>query len=270
MPARVAIYSLPDKSEIRAKSLFMVHEVHMYWHEQSKYLAVHVRLFPASHSLVSAAAAGRPVRLRMKRHAPIQTLFGPTSAVVPITCYQLLSHKRLGGCIAREIAGLNEVPLLIPRVHMHWFHRIHRACSCPQRTSSTFLSMEETGPLVMQVAKHTKSKKTTFATIELFTIKSKTDVINDVLELPSKGDKVLQIAWEPKGDRFAVVHGDMGPGSKFNVSFFTMLDKTMKQGAKLLGTITNRCATSCYLPWYIGAPLGGLLVACWTVLTSAR
>lgn len=43
MPARVAIFSLPDKSEIRAKSLFMVHEVHMYWHEQSKYLAVHVR-----------------------------------------------------------------------------------------------------------------------------------------------------------------------------------------------------------------------------------
>ena len=43
MPARVAIYSLPDKSEIRSKSLFMVHEVHMYWHEQSKYLAVHVR-----------------------------------------------------------------------------------------------------------------------------------------------------------------------------------------------------------------------------------
>lgn len=93
----------------------------------------------------------------------------------------------------------------------------------------------------MQVAKHTKSKKTTFATIELFTIKSKTDVINDVLELPNKGDKVLQIAWEPKGDRFAVIHGDMGPGSKFSVSFFTMLDKTMKQGAKLLGTITNRC-----------------------------
>lgn len=95
----------------------------------------------------------------------------------------------------------------------------------------------------MQVAKHTKSKKTTFATIELFTIKSHSDVINDVLELPNKGDKVLQIAWEPKGDRFAVVHGDMGPGSKFSVSFFTMLDKTMKQGAKLLGTITNRCAS---------------------------
>lgn len=43
LPARVAIHSLPDKAEIRAKSLFMVHEVHMYWHEQSKYLAVHVR-----------------------------------------------------------------------------------------------------------------------------------------------------------------------------------------------------------------------------------
>jgi hypothetical protein len=47
MPARVAIYSLPDKVEIRAKSLFMVHEVHLYWHEQSKYLAVHVRSQPS-------------------------------------------------------------------------------------------------------------------------------------------------------------------------------------------------------------------------------
>jgi hypothetical protein len=93
----------------------------------------------------------------------------------------------------------------------------------------------DSGSCGVQVAKHTKSKKTTFAT-------SKSDVINDVLELPNKGDKVLSIAWEPKGDRFGVIHGDMGPGSKFSVSFFTMLDKTMKQGAKLLGTITNRCA----------------------------
>jgi uncharacterized protein with WD repeat len=43
MPARVAIITLPEKTEIRSKSLFMVHEVHMYWHAQSKYLAVHVR-----------------------------------------------------------------------------------------------------------------------------------------------------------------------------------------------------------------------------------
>lgn len=92
----------------------------------------------------------------------------------------------------------------------------------------------------MQVAKHTKSRKTTYATIELFTLKHNSEVINDVLELPSKGDKVLQIAWEPNGHRFAVIHGELAPGQKQSVSFYTMMDKTMKQGAKLLGTVGNR------------------------------
>lgn len=54
MPARVAIYSLPSKQEIRAKSLFMVHEVHMFWHAQSKYLAVHVRSL--DHSMLRITA----------------------------------------------------------------------------------------------------------------------------------------------------------------------------------------------------------------------
>lgn len=96
----------------------------------------------------------------------------------------------------------------------------------------------------VQVAKHTKSRKTTYATIELFTLKSNAEVINDVLEVPNKGDKVLEIAWEPNGHRFAVIHGELAPGQKQSVSFYTMVDKTMKQGAKLLGTIANRCAAS--------------------------
>jgi translation initiation factor 3 subunit B len=94
----------------------------------------------------------------------------------------------------------------------------------------------------MQVDKHTKSKKSTFATIELFTLKNKGDVTNDVLELPNKNDKVLQIAWEPKGDRFAVIHAEQ-PG-RVNVSFYSMLEKSVKESAKLLGTITNRCASA--------------------------
>lgn len=97
---------------------------------------------------------------------------------------------------------------------------------------------------VVQVAKHTKSRKTTYATIELFTLKQNSEVINDVLELPSKGDKVLQIAWEPNGHRFAVIHGELAPGQKQSVSFYTMMDKTMKQGAKLLGTVGNRYEVS--------------------------
>lgn len=94
----------------------------------------------------------------------------------------------------------------------------------------------------VQVAKHTKSRKTTYASIELFTLKSNSAVINDVLEIPTKGEKVLQIAWEPNGHRFAIIHGELAPGQKQNVSFYTMVDKTMKQGAKLLGTLSNRFA----------------------------
>ena len=95
---------------------------------------------------------------------------------------------------------------------------------------------------LLQVEKHTKSKKSTYATIELFTLKSKVgEVTNDVLELTNKNDKALQVAWEPKGHRFAVIHTEQ-PG-RVNVSFFSMLGKTVKESTKLLGTISNRCFT---------------------------
>ena len=38
--------------------------------------------------------------------------------------------------------------------------------------------------------KYTKSKKSTYATIELFTLKQKANITNDVLDLPNKNDKV--------------------------------------------------------------------------------
>ena len=40
-----------------------------------------------------------------------------------------------------------------------------------------------------------------------------------VLELPNKADKVLDFAWEPMGNRFAMLHGD-GPRPSF--SLYTM------------------------------------------------
>jgi translation initiation factor 3 subunit B len=96
----------------------------------------------------------------------------------------------------------------------------------------------------VQVEKHTKSKKSTYATIELFTLKSKSgEVTNDLLELPNKNDKVLQVAWEPKGHRFSVIHAEQ-PG-RVNVSFYSMLDKSVKESAKLLGTIANRREMFC-------------------------
>lgn len=48
--------------------------------------------------------------------------------------------------------------------------------------------------------KYTKSKKSTYATIELFTLKQKANITNDVLDLPNKNDKArarLRAAWQP-------------------------------------------------------------------------
>lgn len=38
--------------------------------------------------------------------------------------------------------------------------------------------------------------------------RSEKDIPIDMLELPNKSEKVLQLAWEPRGSRFAVLHGD--------------------------------------------------------------
>lgn len=53
-----------------------------------------------------------------------------------------------------------------------------------------------------------------------------------MLELPNKAEKVLSFAWEPKGHRFAIVHGDSG---RPNVSFYSMKDEKGKLGVKHLG-----------------------------------
>lgn len=57
-----------------------------------------------------------------------------------------------------------------------------------------------------------------------------------VLELPNKAEKVLSFAWEPKGHRFAIVHGDSG---RPNVSFYSMRDDKGKLGIKHLGESTG-------------------------------
>jgi hypothetical protein len=53
-----------------------------------------------------------------------------------------------------------------------------------------------------------------------------------VLELPNKSERVIAFAWEPKGHRFAVVHGDT---SRPNVSFYSMKDAKGKLGVHLVG-----------------------------------
>ncbi|KAF5831983.1 eukaryotic initiation factor [Dunaliella salina] len=90
--------------------------------------------------------------------------------------------------------------------------------------------------LAVKVDRYTKTKKSTYTGFELFSIRDK-DIPMDVLELPNKSEKIVSFAWEPKGHRFAVVHGD---GPRFSVSFYSMRDEKNRLAPRLLGTITNK------------------------------
>lgn len=61
-----------------------------------------------------------------------------------------------------------------------------------------------------------------------------------MLELPNKGDKILDLQWEPHGNRFAVLHGE---GPRPNFSLYGMKDmRTAAKVVQLLGTQTGKQA----------------------------
>ncbi|PSC71923.1 Eukaryotic translation initiation factor 3 subunit B [Micractinium conductrix] len=109
--------------------------------------------------------------------------------------------------------------------------------------------------LAVQVDKWTKTKKSTHTNFELFSLREK-DCPIDMLELPNKSEKIMALTWEPKGHRFAVLHGE---GSRPSVSIYTMKDtKPSAAGARgvtLLHTMTNKQCTS--MNW---SPSGRFLV----------
>ncbi|GJU76694.1 eukaryotic translation initiation factor 3 subunit B-like protein [Tanacetum coccineum] len=72
--------------------------------------------------------------------------------------------------------------------------------------------------LAVKVDRITKSKKSTYTGFELFRINER-DIPIEVFELENKNDKIIAFSWEPKGHRFAVIHGD---NPKPNVSFYSM------------------------------------------------
>ncbi|QDZ23629.1 subunit B of translation initiation factor 3 [Chloropicon primus] len=102
--------------------------------------------------------------------------------------------------------------------------------------------------LALQVARFTKTKKSSYNGFEFFRVKER-NIPMEVLELQNKQEKIVSFAWEPKGHRFAVVHGD---GARPDVSFYTMKDS--KQ-IKHLGTLHGRPVTS--LHW---SPQGKFLI----------
>uniref|UniRef100_A0A383V8L2 Eukaryotic translation initiation factor 3 subunit B n=2 Tax=Tetradesmus obliquus TaxID=3088 RepID=A0A383V8L2_TETOB len=105
--------------------------------------------------------------------------------------------------------------------------------------------------LAVKVDRFTKTKKSTYTGFELFSIREK-DIPMDVLELPNKSEKVLSFAWEPKGHRFALVHGD---SARPSVSFYSMKDDKGKLGVKHLGTLANKACNGIH--W---SPMGHNIV----------
>ena len=107
--------------------------------------------------------------------------------------------------------------------------------------------------LAVRVEKWTKTRKSTNTNLEIFSLRAR-NVPVDMLELPNKAEKILGLAWEPHGHRFAILHGDP---TRPSVSIYSMKDpKTnVVGGVHHLHTMPNRNATS--LLW---SPTGRFLL----------
>lgn len=103
--------------------------------------------------------------------------------------------------------------------------------------------------LCVKVTRHSKSKKTQYTNFELFRIRDKLVPV----EMKEMKDTVAAFSWEPKGSRFAVVHGD-GP-QKFSASLFDMKGGAKKNEATMLYTLTDKSCSHLY--W---SPLGNNIV----------
>ncbi|CAL5063621.1 unnamed protein product [Urochloa decumbens] len=98
--------------------------------------------------------------------------------------------------------------------------------------------------LAVQVDRYTKTKKSTYAGFELFRIKER-DIPIEVLELDNKNDKIMAFSWEPKGHRFAVIHGD---GPKPDISFYSMQTANTSRVSKLTTLKSKEANALCWCP----------------------
>jgi len=107
--------------------------------------------------------------------------------------------------------------------------------------------------LAVRVEKWTKTRKSTTTNLEVFSLRQK-NIPVDMLELPNKSEKIMGLAWEPQGHRFAVIHGDPARPS---VSIYTMKDPKggVIAGVHHLHTVQNRSCSS--LHW---SPSGRFLL----------
>lgn len=96
--------------------------------------------------------------------------------------------------------------------------------------------------LAVKVDRYTKTKKSTYTGFELFRIKER-DIPIEVLELENKNDKIIAFAWEPKGHRFAVIHGD---SPKPDISFYSMRSTHNAGRFSKLTTLKGKQANALY------------------------
>ncbi|RZC52594.1 hypothetical protein C5167_021031 [Papaver somniferum] len=105
--------------------------------------------------------------------------------------------------------------------------------------------------LAVKVVRYTKTRKSTCASFELFRMKER-DIPIEVLELESKNDNIMAFAWEPKGHRFAIIHGE---ARKVDVSFYSMRTATCTGRVSKLTTLQAKNASA--LHW---SPSGHFIV----------
>ncbi|XP_031262731.1 eukaryotic translation initiation factor 3 subunit B-like isoform X1 [Pistacia vera] len=96
--------------------------------------------------------------------------------------------------------------------------------------------------LAVKVDRYTKTKKSTYTGFELFRIKER-DIPIEVLELDNKNDKIIAFAWEPKGHRFAVIHGD---SPRPDISFYTMKTANNTSRVSKLTTLKGKQANALF------------------------
>ncbi|XAR54069.1 hypothetical protein NMG60_11029069 [Bertholletia excelsa] len=96
--------------------------------------------------------------------------------------------------------------------------------------------------LAVKVDRYTKTKKSTYTGFELFRIKER-DIPIEVLELENKNDKIIAFAWEPRGHRFAVIHGD---SPRPDISFYSMHTAHHTGRVSKLTTLKGKQANALY------------------------
>ncbi|KAL0003545.1 hypothetical protein SO802_017326 [Lithocarpus litseifolius] len=96
--------------------------------------------------------------------------------------------------------------------------------------------------LAVKVDRYTKTKKSTCQGFELFRIRER-DIPIEVFELENKNDKIIAFAWEPKGHRFAIIHGD---NPRPDISLYSMRSVNNTDKVKKLTTLKGKRANTLF------------------------